>query len=110
MIDVEDLCALNVRGTRKYALTFSRNAWNTPKRRRAQEIKEIANVPRTQGQVERPIYDQMKSIGMTIGPITNKTIFQRPDVFSLGNVPGYSQTKIARSEFRKGLGRLAPLP
>ena len=91
---VGDLMALNVREPRWYTLTFIRNSWGTLNRRWIQEIKAITNAPRLHARVERPTYSQLKSIGMTIGPITNETIFQRPDVFPIRNVNGYYQSEL----------------
>ena len=93
---VEGIRSLHVREPHKYTMPFIRNAWNTLKHRRAQEIKEITNVLRLRARVDRPTYDQPKSIGATIDPNADRTIFQRPDVFNVRDVVGYFQTEIAR--------------
>ena len=59
-------------------------------------IKELTNALRLYAQVERPTYDQLKSIGMTICPKTRKAICQMPDVFSVRETDGYFHTEIAR--------------
>ena len=92
----EDLRAVHVREPSKYTLGFIRNASNTLNHRWIQEIKEITNVLRLHAQVERPTYEQLKSIGMAIDLSTNKTISQRPDGFPERNGNGYFQTEIVR--------------
>ena len=93
---VGDPRSVNVRDPNKYNMPFVRNAWNTPNRWLAQEIKEITNVLWLHTRVDRPTYDQLKSIGMTIGPASKKDIPQRPDVFDLMDTRGYFQTDIVR--------------
>ena len=93
---VGDLRLLHAREPRNYTLAFVRNSWNTLNHRWVQEIKEGTNLLRLHARVDRPTYDQLKSIGMTIGPSSNKTIFQRPEVFNVIDVSGYFQTEIVR--------------
>ena len=105
LLAVEDLRLLHVREPHKYTLAFIRNSWNTLNHRWVQELKEATNLLRLHARVERPTYDQLKSIGMTIDPKTNRTIFQRPVVFNLRDVSGYFQTEIVRKNERgKGIG------
>ena len=93
---VEDLRLLHVKEPHKYTLGFVRNAWNTLNHRWVQEIKEAANLLRLHAQVERPTFDQLKSIGMTIEPTTGTTIFKRPNVFNVMDLNGFPQTEIVR--------------
>lgn len=85
---VDDLRMLHVREHHKYTLSFIRNSWNTMNRRWIQAIKEPTNRLRLRAQVDRPTYDQLRSIGMTIDPTTGGTISQRPNVFNVGDVGG----------------------
>ena len=106
----EDLGALRVREPHKYTIPFIRNAWFALNHRWAREIMAIANVLRLRARVDRPTYDQLESIGMTIGPLTRKTIFRKPDVSSVRADRGYFQTEIIRNdESRQGISRSAPL-
>ena len=74
---VEDLRALHVREPRKYTLVFIRNSWNALNHRWIQEIKEKTNILRLHAHVERPTYDQLKSVGMIVDPATGRAIFQQ---------------------------------
>ena len=96
LIAVEDLRALHVRDPRKYTLPFARGAWGTPNHRWIQEIEESTNLLRLHANVERPTFDQLKAIGMTIGPAAGVTIFRFPATFNLRGPNGYFQTEIVR--------------
>ena len=72
---VGDLGALRVRDPRKYALPFIRNAWGTLGHRWVREIKAITNVLSLRALVARAAYDQLKPIGLTSAPCTNKKIY-----------------------------------
>ena len=64
--------------------------------RRIQGLKESTNLLRLHANVERPTYDQLKAIGMTIGPSKGLTIFRFPTVLNLRDANGYFQTEIVR--------------
>ena len=51
--------------------------------RRVQEIKEIANILRLGSDVERPTYDQIKAIGVTIESNKGVAIFRHPETFNI---------------------------
>ena len=94
--EVEDLRSLHIREPHKYTLPFVKGAWGTLNYRLIQELKEAANILRLRAVVERPTYDQLKAIGMTINPTSGKTIFQMPSIFQVRGPLGYFQTEIVR--------------
>ena len=59
-------------------------------------MEEAANVLRLRANVERPTYEQLKAIGLTIGPNTGGTLSQRPTAFNLRGTGGYFQLEIIR--------------
>ena len=93
---VEDLRALHIREPHKYTLSFIEGAWGTLNYRCIQELKEPTNILRLHAGVERPTYDQLKAIGMTINPASGKTVFQMPSTFQVRGPLGYFQTEIVR--------------
>ena len=80
---VEELRALHVREPRKYTLPFIRNACGTLNHMWIQELKESTNILRMHANVERPTYDHLKAIGMTVDPNTCATVFGPPDTFAV---------------------------
>ena len=64
--------------------------------RRVQDIKELANTIRLYAKVERPTFDQLKAIVMTIDPVGGNTILKSHVAFLVMEVGGYFQTGIVR--------------
>ena len=93
---IEDMRALHVREPHKYTLPFIRNAWGTLNHRWIQELKESTNVLRLHAGVERPTFDQLKAVGMTVDPSTGSTVFRMPGTFKIRDPAGYFQTEIVR--------------
>ena len=97
LLEIEDRWAHHIREPRKYTLPFIRNDWVDLNHRRIQEHREITNVLRFYAKAEGPTYDQLKSIGMTIGPSDGNTIYSKPCTFNLSDPSGYFQMEIIRN-------------
>ena len=94
--DVEDIRALHVREPRKFTLSLIRGARGTLNYRWIQELNELTNTIRLYAKVERPTFEQLKAIGVTINPVGGQAIFRRPDTFQIRDPIGYFRTEIVR--------------
>ena len=87
---------LHINEPRKFTLPVVKDAWGTLNRRWAQELKELTNQIRLHAKVERPTFEQIKLIGMTVIQSTGDALFQRPKAFDLDDPSGYSLSEIVR--------------
>ena len=93
---IEELRQMHVEQPHKFPLSFIRHAWGTLNHRWCQEIRELTNVLRLHAGAERPTFDQLRAVGMTIRESTGQTIYQRPHTFDLKRPDGYFATEIMR--------------
>ena len=80
---IEELRNMHISHPRKFPLTRIRHAWGTLNHRWVQEIKDLTAVLRLHAGCERPTFEQLKSLGVTIIEGTGKTVYQRPETFNL---------------------------
>ena len=81
---------------RKFTLSFIKDAWGTLNHRRGQELRELTNLIRLHAKVERPTFEQIKMIGLTVLQTTGAAVFQRPKAFDLVDPSGYFRAEIVR--------------
>ena len=93
---IERLRSLHVDTPRKFTLSFIRGAWGSLNYRWGQEIKELTNILRLHAKVERPAFEQLKMIGMTIVSSPGATVFQKPNAFGLDDPLGFFQAEVVR--------------
>ena len=61
-----------------------------------QELREMANVIRLYSKAERPTFEQLKAIDMTVLTPTGMTLLQRPKAFVLNDHTGFFLSEIVR--------------
>ena len=93
---VETLRSMHIEAPHKFTLAFIKEAWGTLNHRWTQEIKETTNLIRLHAKVERPTFEQIKMIGLTVIQSTGLTVFQRPKAFDLVDPGGYFVAEIVR--------------
>ena len=73
----------------KYTLSFVKDARGTLNHRWGQELRELTNLIRLHAKVERPTFEQIKMIGLTVVQNSGTTAPQRPKAFDLVDPTGY---------------------
>ena len=93
---IDKLRAMHIAEPRKFTLSFIKDSRGTLNYRRTQEWRDLANLIRWRAKVERPTFEQIQMIGLTVVPSTGHAIFQRPTTFELDNPSGYFLSEIVR--------------
>ena len=96
VLAVEKLRSMHIAEPHKFTLVFIKDAWGTLNYRWAQELRDLTNLIRWHAKVERPTFEQIKMIGLTVVPSTGLTVFQKPTTFDLDNPSGYFLSEIVR--------------
>ena len=87
---------LHLEAPRKYTLSFVRRSLGTLAYRWGQELREMCNVLRLYAKDERPTFEQLKAIGVTLVTSTNLDLPQRPKTFDLPGPRGFFVSEIVR--------------
>ena len=73
-----------------------RKAWGAVSHRWCQEIRELTSVLRLLAGSERPTFDQLKAVGMTISDGTGKAEYEKHDTFNSKRQDGYFAMGVIR--------------
>ena len=93
---VEYIRNLHLETPRKYTLSIVSRSWGTRVYRRGQELREMRNVLRLYAKAERPTFEQLNDIGMTVVTSANLTSPQRSETFDLPDPLGFVVSEIVR--------------
>ena len=93
---IQKLKSLHVDTPHKFALSFIRGACGSLNYRRGQEIVDLANILRLRVKVERPTFEQLKMIGVTIVQPSCLTVFRKPKACDLEDPSGFSLSEVVR--------------
>ena len=93
---IEHLRQMHLSCPHKYPLGFVKNAWGTLNVRWVRDLKAMADTLRLHARVERPTFQQLQAVGMTIVEATGSTLYRRPDTFNVHDPWGYFVSEILR--------------
>ena len=93
---IEHLRQMHLSYPHKYPLGFVKNTWGTLNVRWVQDLKAMTDTLRLYAKVERPTFQQLQAVGMTVVTSTGETLYRRPDTFDMTSPTGYFVSEILR--------------
>ena len=93
---IEHLRQMHLSYPHKYPLGFAKNAWGALNVRWVQDLRAMTDTLRLHAKVERPTFQQLQAVGVTIVDATGSTLYRRPDTFDVTNPQCYFVAEILR--------------